>query len=151
MRDRLARRRQGARLHPVRAARPSTSTSLRRLLRGWARRSSSSELIATTGGSEAILFAFFAACADGDEVLVVEPFYTNYNAFATMAGVRLVPLPHARRGRLPPAAARGLGARAHAAHAAVLLCNPNNPTGTVYTREEIEMRGRRSAATTASS
>ena len=75
------------------------------------------ELMATTGGSEAILFALLACANEGDDVLVVEPFYTNYSAFATMAGVRLVPLTARGRGRLPPAAARGLGARAHAAHA----------------------------------
>jgi aspartate aminotransferase len=97
-----------------------------------------SQLIATTGGSEAILFALFAAAAEGDEALVVEPYYTNYNSFAAMAGVRLVPL--RTRGedgfRLP---AREAWERALTAHTrAVLLCNPNNPTGTVYTREELE-------------
>ena len=93
------------------------------------------ELIATTGGSEAILFALLACANEGDEALVVEPFYTNYTAFATMAGVRLVPLTSRGRGRLPPAAARGLGAaRSRRARALVILCNPNNPTGTVYTR-----------------
>src|SRR5262249_12101552 len=51
------------------------------------------ELIATTGGSEAILFAFFACTDDGDEALVVEPYYTNYRSFATLAGVKLVALP----------------------------------------------------------
>ena len=49
-------------------------------------------MIATTGGSEAILFALLACANEGDDVLVVEPFYTNYTAFATMAGLRLVPL-----------------------------------------------------------
>jgi aspartate aminotransferase len=50
------------------------------------------ELIATTGGSEAILFAFLSCADPGDEILTVEPFYTNYSAFAAMAAVRLVPL-----------------------------------------------------------
>ncbi len=95
------------------------------------------ELIATTGGSEALLFAIFAATSDGDEALVVEPFYTNYNSFATLAGVRLVPL--TARGEdgfhLPPRAAweRKLSPRTKL----VLLCNPNNPTGTVYSRDEV--------------
>jgi aspartate aminotransferase len=97
-----------------------------------------SDLIATTGGSEALLFAFFATCADGDEALVCEPYYTNYNSFATLAGVRLVPL--RTRGEdgfhLPERAAweRALSPRTRL----VLLCNPNNPTGTVYSREEVE-------------
>lgn len=99
------------------------------------------EIIATAGGSEAVLFAVLATCNDGDEILIIEPFYTNYTAFATMAGVRLVPV--ASRGEdgfhLPPIAeleqARTPRTRA------VILCNPNNPTGTVYTRAELEAIG----------
>lgn len=97
------------------------------------------ELLATTGGSEALLFAFMACADEGDEAIVVEPFYTNYSAFARMAGVRLVPLTsRAEDGfHLPPREAfekvRTDKTRM------VLLCNPNNPTGTVYTREELEM------------
>jgi len=97
-----------------------------------------SQLLATTGGSEAIQFALFAAAAEGDEALVVEPYYTNYNSFAAMAGVRLVPLrAHGEDGfRLPP---RDAWERARTPRTrAVLLCNPNNPTGTVYTQEELE-------------
>jgi aspartate aminotransferase len=96
------------------------------------------ELIVTTGGSEALLFALLACADEGDEALVVEPFYTNYNAFAVMAGVRLVPLTsRAEDGfHLPPRAEweRALTPRTRL----VLLCNPNNPTGTVYRREELE-------------
>ena len=96
------------------------------------------QIIATTGGSEAILFAFMACANEGDEALVVEPFYTNYTAFATMAGVRLVPL--RARGEdgfhLPPVAewTKALTPRTRL----VLLCNPGNPTGTVYRRDELE-------------
>jgi aspartate aminotransferase len=96
------------------------------------------QIIATTGGSEAILFALTACANEGDEALVVEPFYTNYTAFATMAGVRLVPL--SSRGEdgfhLPPAGEwrKALTPRTRL----VLLCNPGNPTGTVYRRDEVE-------------
>jgi aspartate aminotransferase len=96
------------------------------------------QIIATTGGSEAILFALMACANDGDEALVVEPFYTNYLAFATMTGVRLVPL--RARGEdgfhLPPIEAfrEAVSPRTRL----VLLCNPNNPTGTVYRRDELE-------------
>lgn len=95
------------------------------------------QIIATTGGSEALLFAFFTCANDGDDALVVEPFYTNYSSFATLAGVRLVPL--TAKGEdgfhLPPRASwgRALTPRTRM----VLLCNPNNPTGTVYTPEEV--------------
>jgi aspartate aminotransferase len=97
------------------------------------------QIIATTGGSEAILFAMMACANDGDEALVVEPFYTNYSAFAMMAGVRLVPL--TSRGEdgfhLPPREQweKVLTPRTRM----VLLCNPSNPTGTVYTPEELAM------------
>ena len=99
------------------------------------------ELVATTAGSEALLFALFAASSDGDDALVCEPYYTNYNSYATLAGVRLVPL--TTRGEdgfhLPPRAAWEAAVTPRTK--LVLLCNPNNPTGTVYTREELEMVG----------
>jgi aspartate aminotransferase len=96
------------------------------------------QIVTTTGGSEAILFALTACAGPGDEALVVEPFYTNYSAFATMAGVRLVPL--RARGEngfhLPPMDQwkAALTSRTKL----VLLCNPNNPTGTVYREDELE-------------
>ena len=98
---------------------------------------SADELIATTGGSEAVFFAMMACANEGDDVLLVEPFYTNYQAFATMAGLRLVAL--TCRGEdgfhLPPREAweKALTPRTRM----VLLCNPNNPTGTVYRPEEL--------------
>ena len=96
------------------------------------------ELVVTTGGSEALLFALLACAGEGDEALVVEPFYTNYTAFATMAGVRLVPL--VSRGEdgfhLPKLEewTKALTPRTRL----VLLCNPGNPTGTVYRKDELE-------------
>ena len=96
------------------------------------------DLIATTGGSEAVFFAFLCLAEAGDEVIVAEPFYTNYNSFAAMSGVRLVPVQcRGEEGfHLPAREAfeKALSKRTRF----VLLCNPNNPTGTVYTREEVE-------------
>jgi aspartate aminotransferase len=95
------------------------------------------ELIATTGGSEAILFAFLACADAGGEVLTVEPFYTNYSAFATMARLKLVALQtNVEDGfHLPK---RELWEKACTSETrAVLLCNPNNPTGTVYSPKEL--------------
>lgn len=97
------------------------------------------QILATTGGSEAILFAFMACANPGDDVMVIEPFYANYRAFATMAGLNVVPV--TSRGRdgfhVPPREVfeRALTPRTRL----VIICNPNNPTGTVYTREELEM------------
>ncbi len=106
------------------------------------------ELVATTGGSEAILFAFLVCADAGDEILVVEPFYTNYRSFATMAGVTSGPCRRGEDGfHLPPREVweRALTPRTRL----VLLCNPNNPTGTVYTDDELRW-WRSSAATTGS-
>ena len=118
---------------------PEYVTTVRRYYEGLGIPLGLEEIIATTGGSEALLFAFLACANEGDEALVVEPFYTNYSAFATMAGVRLVPLTsRAEDGfHLPPAAQweKALTKRTRM----VLLCNPSNPTGTVYGPEELKM------------
>jgi aspartate aminotransferase len=97
------------------------------------------QILATTGGSEAILFAFMACANEGDDVIVVEPFYANYRAFATMAGLNVVPV--TSRGRdgfhMPP---RNVWERALTPRTRIaIICNPSNPTGTVYTREELDM------------
>lgn len=95
-------------------------------------------IIITIGGSEAIHFAFSVAADSGEEIIVPEPFYTNYNGYAAFANVRIVPLnlnvedgfrlsPTERIEKLITSKTR-----------AILLCSPNNPTGTVYTPEEIE-------------
>ncbi len=95
-------------------------------------------IIATTGGSEAVFFAFLCLAEAGDEVIVAEPFYTNYSSFAAMTGVRLVAV--RCRGEegfhLPPREA--FEAAFSKRTRFVLLCNPNNPTGTVYSREETQ-------------
>ena len=92
----------------------------------------------TTGGSEAIFFVLSAICDPGDEVIIPEPFYTNYNGFANMAGVKIKPLTLSVENgfHLPP--------KDDIKHLitdktrAILICSPNNPTGTVYSREEIQ-------------
>ena len=97
------------------------------------------QILATTGGSEALLFAFMACANEGDDVLMLEPFYANYRAFCTMAGLRIVPV--TSRGRdgfhVPP---REVWERARTPRTRiVVLCNPNNPTGTVYSPDELRM------------
>src|SRR5262245_15438592 len=118
---------------------PEFLGSLQKYYAGFGIALSLDQILATTGGSEAILFAMFACAEQGEEILVVEPFYTNYNAFAAMAGVRLVALrTKVEDGfHLPPREAweKAVTPKTRA----VLLCNPNNPTGTVYGREEMEM------------
>jgi aspartate aminotransferase len=96
------------------------------------------EIFVTTAGSEALLFTLGALCDPGDQVLVFEPFYTNYNGFASLMGVELVPVTtRAEDGyHLPPRAAieAAIGPRTRA----LLICSPNNPTGTVYRDAEID-------------
>jgi aspartate aminotransferase len=95
-------------------------------------------VVITTGGSEAILFSFCCVADPGYEIIVPEPFYTNYNGFASLANVKLVPLTlRVEDGfRLPKA--EGIEAKITSKTKAILICSPNNPTGTVYTPEELE-------------
>lgn len=97
------------------------------------------EVLATTGGSEAILFAMYACCNPGDEVLVIEPFYTNYRSFAMMAGVTIKPLLSKGEDGFHLPGRSVWDAAVTPKTRMVILCNPNNPTGTVYTREELTM------------
>jgi aspartate aminotransferase len=95
------------------------------------------EIFVTTGGSEALLFVFSAIADPGDDVLVFEPFYTNYSGFAGLVGVRTVPVTTSAADgyRLPPREAieGALTPRTRA----MVICSPNNPTGTVYHADEL--------------
>ncbi len=95
------------------------------------------EIIITVGGSEALIFALSTVCDSDDEVVVFEPFYTNYNGFATLANVKLrpVPLSISNGFHLPPEAE--IEKRITPRTKAILICNPSNPTGTVFSREEL--------------
>jgi aspartate aminotransferase len=105
---------------------------------GWGLNYRREELFATTGGSEALLFALAAIADHGDDVLVFEPFYTNYSGFAAMLGVHTRPVTtHAQDGYHLPSMDT-IEARIGPRTRAILLCSPNNPTGTVYTDEELE-------------
>lgn len=97
-----------------------------------------SEIIVTTGGSEAILFGMLACLDPGDEVIIPEPFYANYNGFAIAAGVKVVPVTsYIDNGfALPPISE--LEKKITPRTKAIIICNPNNPTGYLYTAEEME-------------
>jgi len=96
------------------------------------------DIIITTGGSEAIIFAFLTTMNPGDEVIIPEPFYTNYNGFAVHAGVKIVPVTsYIEDGfALPPISEfeKLITPRTKA----VLVCNPNNPTGYLYSKDELQ-------------
>ena len=96
------------------------------------------QIIVTTGGSEAIIFAFMSCLDAGDEVIIPEPFYANYNGFAVAAGVVVKPLTsYIETGfALPPVAEfeKLITPRTKG----IMICNPNNPTGYLYSQEEME-------------
>ena len=96
------------------------------------------EIIVTTGGSEAILFALNACLDPGDEVIIPEPFYANYNGFAVTSGVIVKPIDSTIETgfALPEISAfeEAITERTKA----IMICNPNNPTGYLYSREELE-------------
>lgn len=96
------------------------------------------QIIVTTGGSEAILFGLMSCLDAGDEVIIPEPFYANYNGFAVAAGVTVVPVTsNIDNGfALPPISA--FEELVTPKTRAILICNPNNPTGYLYSREEME-------------
>ena len=96
------------------------------------------ELIITTGGSEALLFTMGSICDAGDEVIIPEPFYANYNGFATSSGVKVVPVKSKIEDgfALPPISE--FEKLITSKTKAILICNPGNPTGYLYTKEEID-------------
>ena len=96
------------------------------------------QIIITTGGSEAIMFGFFCCLNPGDEVIVPEPFYANYNGFAVQAGVKVVPITSKIETgfALPPIADFEKVITPNTK--AIIVCSPNNPTGYLYSRQEME-------------
>ena len=96
------------------------------------------DMIVTTGGSEAITIAMMACLNQGDEIIIPEPFYTNYNAFALQAGIKVVPIKTSIDNyfALPPIEEfdKIITPRTKA----IMICNPNNPTGYLYSAAELE-------------
>ena len=96
------------------------------------------DIIATTGGSEALLFTFGSIMDVDDEVIIPEPFYANYNGFSTASGVKVVPVISKIEDNfaLPPISA--FEKLITPKTKAILICNPGNPTGYLYSKEEIQ-------------
>ncbi len=95
-------------------------------------------LLVTTGGSEALIFGLMTTCNPGDEVIIPEPFYANYNGFAVMAGLTVVPVTASIESgfALPPV--EEIEKRITNKTKAIVICNPGNPTGYLYSKEELE-------------
>jgi aspartate aminotransferase len=96
------------------------------------------DILITTGGSEALIFGFMTTCNPGDEVIIPEPFYANYNGFAVMAGLNVVPVTAAIENgfALPPV--EEIEKKITSKTKAIVICNPGNPTGYLYSKEELE-------------
>ncbi|MDA3939661.1 MAG: pyridoxal phosphate-dependent aminotransferase [Spirochaetia bacterium] len=92
----------------------------------------------TTGGSEAIIFTLMSALSPGDEVMIPEPFYTNYNGFASMAGVSVVPVTTSIDDGFHLPSIDVFEEKLTDKTKAIMFSNPGNPTGTVFSREELE-------------
>lgn len=99
------------------------------------------DIIVTTGASEAVLFSFITCMDPGDELITTEPTYANYLSFAAAAGVKVVPVTTVMDdGFALPPAERFEGLVTERTRG-ILICNPNNPSGSLYSREEMEMLG----------
>ena len=96
------------------------------------------DIIVTTGGSEALLFAMGTICDQDDEIIIPEPFYANYNGFATASGVNIVPVISKIEDNfaLPPISE--FEKLITTKTKAIIICNPGNPTGYLYSKEEIK-------------
>jgi len=103
---------------------------------------STEDILVTTGASEALYFCLNLICNAGDQVIIPEPFYANYNGFASAASVKVVPVisDFADKYELPPI--EKIIGKINSRTKAILLCNPSNPTGYVYNKKEIEILGK---------
>ncbi len=96
------------------------------------------DIIVSTGGSEALLFAMGSICDHGDEVIIPEPFYANYNGFATASGVTVRPISTSIETNFALPAISEFEKLINNKTKAILICNPGNPTGYLYTQEEMD-------------
>ncbi len=97
------------------------------------------DIIVTTGGSEALIFALMTVANPGDEIIIPEPFYANYNSFATLAGLNIVPVTTKAEDGFHFPSVEEIEAKITDKTRAFVIANPSNPTGAVYTKAEVDM------------
>ncbi|MBD3639136.1 MAG: pyridoxal phosphate-dependent aminotransferase [Crocinitomicaceae bacterium] len=96
------------------------------------------EVLITTGGSEALIFGFLTCFNPGDEVIIPEPFYANYNGFANVAGIKVVPVTAKIENGFALPDVEAFEALITPRTKGIVICNPGNPTGYLYTKSELE-------------
>ncbi len=96
------------------------------------------EVMITTGGSEAISFALLSCLNPGDEIIIPEPFYANYNGFATAAGIKVVPITSKIENDFALPAIEEFEKLINEKTKGIVICNPNNPTGYLYSQDELD-------------
>ncbi len=117
---------------------PELRDSFKKYYRNYNINFESDEILITNGGSEAILFTLLAICDYEDEVMIPEPFYTNYNGFGSSAGVKVVPITTKAEDGFKLPDKDTINKKITNRTKAIMLSNPGNPTGAVYSKEEID-------------
>ena len=117
---------------------PACREAAARYHSAWSEELGPEHVAVTTGGSEALIYAFAVACDPGDEILAPEPFYTNYQGFACTVGAKVVPLPTRLEDGFALPSDQVMQASLTERTRAVVFANPGNPTGAVYPREDLE-------------
>ncbi|MFP4617873.1 MAG: pyridoxal phosphate-dependent aminotransferase [Spirochaetaceae bacterium] len=117
---------------------PEFREALASYYRGWGVDIDSEQLLVTNGGSEAIIFALMAVTSPGDEIIIPEPYYANYNSFAAMVGAKIVPVATSLETGFHLPGIEEFEAKITEKTRAVLFSNPGNPTGAVFSRKGLE-------------
>ncbi len=118
---------------------PELIEAIQKYYQGYNINFSKDEILILNGGSEALLFAMIATCNEGDNILVPEPFYSNYNSFAKAVGVEIKPITTLAENGFHFPSKEEIVSKIDSKTRAILFSNPGNPTGVVYTKEEIQM------------
>ena len=120
---------------------PELKTAMKDYFKNYDIELSESDIVITNGGSESISFAFNVISDPDDEILIPEPFYTNYNGYASLSNVKVIPITTKPEDGFHLPKREEIEKKISDKTRAILICSPNNPTGTIYSEEEIRMIG----------
>ncbi len=120
---------------------PELKTAMKVYFKNYDINLSECDIVITNGGSESISFAFNVISDPDDEILIPEPFYTNYNGYASLSNVKVIPITTKPEEGFHLPEREEIEKKISDKTRAILICSPNNPTGTIYSEEEIRMIG----------